>query len=120
MKGFKTGAQTGAGVASHGEAMGFKRGGQVKQTTPLPVKDRALMPATKKGDSAQEKAAGGRGKLKPGYKHGGTVASAAHKTLTMPAKSQGRGKKPVGRGAKAVGKGGKVGKHMSGRITKKG
>ena len=45
-----------------GAKMGFARGGQVKDT--------GLMPASK-GDSQQEIEAGGRKKLKPGYKKGG-------------------------------------------------
>jgi len=111
MKGFKQGAQCGTGVVSHGSAMGFAKGGQVK--------DPGVMPASK-GTTAQEQEAGGHGRLKPGYMHGGKVASKAHKTGKMPPKNQGEGKKAVGRGAKAVGKGGKTGMHKSGRITKKG
>lgn len=48
-----------------GEKMGFAKGGRVKDT--------GNMPAKKDGDSAQEKEAGGRGKLRPGYKHGGKM-----------------------------------------------
>lgn len=46
-----------------GEKMGFAKGGRVKDT--------GNMPAKKDGDSQQEKEAGGRGKLRPGYKKGG-------------------------------------------------
>lgn len=117
MKGFKQGAQTGAGVASHGEAMGFKKGGQVKVGK---MKQKPTGELRGKPTNEDDKALGGKSTLKPGYNHGGKVASAAHKTHSMPPKSQGRGKKPVGRGAKAVGKGGKTGMHKSGRVTKEG
>ena len=170
MKGFKTGAQTGQGVESHGKAMGFAKGGQVKNTSgefvmkteKMNSMDHGVQPA-KKGVTAQEQEAGGTGRLRPGYKEGGAVkgytqkmmkggkacymkggkaymmkggkmcpmdqkmlgglagkvASKAHKTLTMPPKSQGHGVKATGRGNKMVGKGGKTGMHKSGRITKK-
>ena len=48
---------------AEGEKMGFAKGGRVKDT--------GNMPAKKDGDSAQEKEAGGRGKLRPGYEKGG-------------------------------------------------
>lgn len=81
MKGFKHGAQTGAGVESHGRAMGFKKGGQVKASKDFLMKtektgnpaDHGNMPKTE-GDSEQEKEAGGRSKVRPGYKKGGYVA----------------------------------------------
>lgn len=75
MKGFKTGAQTGAGVESHGRAMGFMKGGPVK------VKDTGNMPAKPQGDSEQEKEAGGRPKVRPGYMKGGAVKGYTKKMM---------------------------------------
>jgi hypothetical protein len=84
MKGFKQGAQCGTGVASHGEAMGFKKGGRVK------VKDTGNMPAKPDGDSQQEKEAGGRPKVRPGYKKGGKAMKKGGKRAGKAVK---RGKK---------------------------
>lgn len=81
MKGFKQGAQVGKGVMEHGEVMGFARGGQVKKdvsgdfvmkTKKMDSMDDGNMPKTE-GDSEQEKEAGGRAKVRPGYKEGGQV-----------------------------------------------
>lgn len=58
---FKTGGHFDS-LYEAGEKMGFARGGAVKDT--------GNMPATK-GDSQQEIEAGGRAKVRPGYKHGG-------------------------------------------------
>lgn len=184
MEGFKKGAQPGAGVASHGEAMGFKRGGQVKsspqfrtKTSKMDSMDDGVQPA-RRGRNAQEVEAGGTKRMTPGYKEGGyvkckkggrtayrkggkyytmgkggamkpyqkggevevevvvgnkstrksnsgtmtkkakggRVASAAHKTHSMPDRSQGEHVQPAQRGAKHVGKGGKTGKHRTGRL----
>lgn len=80
MKGFKQGAQTGAGVEAHGKAMGFAKGGQVKgkntsgefvmKTKKMDSMDDGVQPA-KEGANQQMKEAGGTGRLRPGYKKGG-------------------------------------------------
>lgn len=88
---------------------GYKEGGYVKCK-------KGGMTAYKKGGKYYMMKGG---KMCP-YMKGGRVASAAHKTHSMPDKSQGEGVQPSGRGAKNVGKGGKTGMHKSGRITKKG
>lgn len=82
MKGFKQGAQTHPGLAEAGEAMGFARGGQVKKTPAskdfqmttkqADTMDHGNMPKTE-GDSEQEKEAGGRERVRPGYAEGGKV-----------------------------------------------
>jgi len=81
MKGFKQGAQTHPGLAEAGAAMGFAKGGQVKKdvssnfkmtTKQADTMDHGNMPATE-GDSEQEKEAGGRKRVRPGYKEGGKV-----------------------------------------------
>jgi len=56
---------------SEGAKLGFAKGGRVKDT--------GNMPAKKDGDSAQEKEAGGRGKLRPGYGKGGKATKRAAK-----------------------------------------
>lgn len=157
MEGFKKGAQPGAGVVGHGEAMGFRKGGQVKsspqfrQTTKgMDDMDHGVQPA-RKGRNEQEVEAGGTKRMTPGFKEGGyvkckkggmtaykkggkyylmkggkmhpyaeggRVASAAHKTHSMPNRSQGEGVQPSGRGAKNVGKGGKTGQHKGYRVSK--
>ena len=78
MKGFKQGAQTGAGVASHGAAMGFKHGGQVKKMGDGTMKvkktgnpsDTGVQPA-RKGRNQAEIEAGGTKRMLPGYGKGG-------------------------------------------------
>jgi hypothetical protein len=83
MKGFKQGAQTHPGLTEAGEAMGFAKGGQVKKNPESPEfrmktektgnpSDHGNMPKTE-GDSEQEKEAGGREKVRPGYAEGGKV-----------------------------------------------
>ncbi len=69
-----------------GEKMGFARGGQVKDT--------GLMPASK-GDSQQDIEAGGRKKLKPGYKHGGKSKMAAKGVKKLNKIAAGKKGKPV-------------------------
>jgi len=81
MKGFRQGAQVGEGVTSHGEAMGFAKGGHVKQSPQFLMKtkktgnksDHGVQPAKPDGDNEMDKEAGGTGRLKPGYKRGGKV-----------------------------------------------
>jgi len=81
MKGFKQGAQTG-GLESHGKAMGFKKGGQVKgkntsgefvmKTKKQATMDDGVQPA-RRGRNQQEVDAGGTKRMTPGYKKGGYV-----------------------------------------------
>ena len=81
MEGFKKGAQAGAGVVAHGEAMGFKKGGYVKQSPQFLMKtkstgnpsDKGVQPAKKEGYSQQDKEAGGTPKLRRRFKEGGYV-----------------------------------------------
>lgn len=81
MEGFKQGAQPGAGVVGHGEAMGFKKGGQVKNTSGefvmktkgMDDMDHGVQPA-RKGRNQQEVEAGGTKRMTPGFKEGGYVA----------------------------------------------
>lgn len=88
MEGFKKGAQTG-GLESHGKAMGFKKGGYVASNTSgefvmktkkQATMDHGNMPAKKDGDSEQEKEAGGRAKVRPGYRKGGKAVKKADKS----------------------------------------
>jgi len=82
MKDFKQGAQCGEGVVSHGETMGFKKGGHVKgkntsgefvmKTEKMKSMDTGVQPA-RKGRNDAEKEAGGTKRMLPGYKDGGKV-----------------------------------------------
>ena len=71
-----------------GAKLGFAKGGQVKDT--------GNMPATK-GDSQQEIEAGGRGKLRPGYKKGGKTEKAQYKAKKGAAKMAAKGVKKLNR-----------------------
>lgn len=79
MEGFKKGAQTG-GLESHGKVMGFKKGGQVKNTSgefvmkteKQSTMDHGTQPP-RKGRNQQEIEAGGTKRMTPGYKEGGYV-----------------------------------------------
>ena len=63
MEGFKKGAQPGAGVESHGKAMGFAKGGKVTsgefvmKTSKMDSMDDGVQPA-RKGRNQQEVEAG--------------------------------------------------------------
>ena len=88
MKGFKQGAQCGTGVAAHGKAMGFAKGGQVKntsgefvmKTSKMDSMDTGVQPA-RKGRNQAEIEAGGTGRLLPGYKEGGKVKGYTQKMM---------------------------------------
>lgn len=73
MKGFKKGAQCGAGLKEAGEKMGYKYGGQVK-TSSQDSMDDGVQPA-RQGRNQQEVEAGGTKRMTPGYAEGGQVMS---------------------------------------------
>jgi hypothetical protein len=79
MEGFKKGAQPGVGVESHGEAMGFAKGGQVNtsgefvmKTSKQDAMDHGVQPA-RKGRNQAEIEAGGTKRMLAGFKKGGYV-----------------------------------------------
>lgn len=61
---------------AHGQRMGFKTGGHVKQgpmvTKSMDSMDHGVQPAKSDGDSQQDKEAGGTKRMKPGYAKGGS------------------------------------------------